>query len=44
MLAMGRLATALVAALWVATHAHADDWPSRPVKIVVAFAPGGSAD
>jgi tripartite-type tricarboxylate transporter receptor subunit TctC len=44
MLAMGRLATALVATLWLATHAHADDWPSRPVKIVVAFAPGGSAD
>ena len=44
MLAMRRLAIALVAALWVATHAHADDWPSRPVKIVVAFAPGGSAD
>jgi len=44
MLAMGRLATALVATLWLVTHAHADDWPGRPVKIVVAFAPGGSAD
>ena len=44
MLAMGRLATALVATLWLVTHAHADDWPGRPVKIVVALAPGGSAD
>ena len=44
MLAMGRLATALVAAFWLVAPAHAEDWPSRPVKIVVAFAPGGSAD
>lgn len=44
MLAMGRLATALVAVVWLVAPVHADDWPSRPVKIVVAFAPGGSAD
>src|ERR1051325_7216896 len=31
------LASALAAA-------HAQDWPARPVKIVVAFGPGGSAD
>ena len=39
-------AVALLAAgtLGLATPVQADDWPSRPVKIVVAFAPGGSAD
>src|SRR5882672_361491 len=43
---MGGLATALLAtlSLWPATHARTQEWPGRPVKIVVAFAPGGSAD
>jgi tripartite-type tricarboxylate transporter receptor subunit TctC len=43
---IGGLATALVALLWLwpAPHGRADEWPARPVKIVVAFAPGGSAD
>ena len=46
MLRMGGLATALHATLTLcaATCSHAQEWPSRPVKIVVAFAPGGSAD
>jgi tripartite-type tricarboxylate transporter receptor subunit TctC len=44
MFRMGGLATALVATLWLIPHARAEDWPSRPVKMVVAFAPGGSAD
>lgn len=43
MLRTGGLAIVLLAALWV-WPSHADEWPSRPVKIVVAFAPGGSAD
>src|SRR5712691_5810171 len=37
-------ALAVALALLPAANSHADEWPSRPVKIVVAFAPGGSAD
>ena len=46
MLRSGGIATALLAvlSLWQTTSLHAQEWPSRPVKIVVAFAPGGSAD
>src|SRR3954470_5807966 len=38
------LAIAVAAILAVAAPAHAQDWPQRPVTIVVPFAAGGSAD
>jgi tripartite-type tricarboxylate transporter receptor subunit TctC len=36
------LSLTLIAGL--VTHAGAQDWPNRPVKIIVPFAPGGNAD
>ena len=39
-----RVTLAAVAALTVVTPAMADDWPSRPVRIVSTFAAGGAAD
>ncbi len=35
---------AAVALLMPASSAQADTWPSRPIKIIVPFAPGGAVD
>jgi tripartite-type tricarboxylate transporter receptor subunit TctC len=41
---MSRLAIAALAAALVSIPAHAQDYPARPVKILVPFAVGGPAD
>src|SRR4026208_2305458 len=39
-----RLALAVAGGVTFATPAFADDWPSRPVRMVNTFAAGGTAD
>lgn len=41
---MKRLAVALLALAGLGSAASAQDWPSRPVRIINTFAPGGAAD
>lgn len=38
------LCTALAALGLAAGPAQADDWPSKPIKIIVPYTPGGSTD
>jgi tripartite-type tricarboxylate transporter receptor subunit TctC len=39
-----RLAALFLAALGLGSWAQAQDYPTRPIRIIVPFAPGGSAD
>jgi tripartite-type tricarboxylate transporter receptor subunit TctC len=40
----GIVTLTMLAGLGVATFAQAQEWPTKPVKIIVAFGPGGTAD
>ena len=41
---LSRIIVLCVSVLCAPALAHADDYPSRPVRLIVAFTPGGSAD
>jgi tripartite-type tricarboxylate transporter receptor subunit TctC len=41
---MRRLAAALVLAMMAGSPAMADDYPNRPIRVIVPFAAGGAAD
>src|SRR6266576_1447549 len=42
--AMARVLVALLAAISIAAQAQAQQWPSKPVRVIVNVAPGGVAD
>ena len=44
MLCFRRFSLAVAATLLAAAAGHADDYPARPVRIIVGFAPGSSVD
>jgi tripartite-type tricarboxylate transporter receptor subunit TctC len=39
-----RLAATILAAAFAAPAAHAQAWPSKPIRIIVPYTPGGSSD